>query len=234
MTNRELAETLWQKRTEEAEYFKNLDYFSLTILGSVAETVYILLQDDKDCPIYPYACMEMLSHMQGRHPQYIEILKDAIEGFENLPSKGLPKYDVVKLHTEYVYLCKRNTYLSQINDDADYGKWSESVRRYIDGFDLINGKIGSFHDSQVLPINIDHEEGVIDLKLYMCNGANCIVVIRFEDCTDYNISTDAMPVYLYFGYFFEENGFLTLDLDPLGNISAKHARVISITPIEQE
>lgn len=229
MTNRELAEILWQKKREEEKFLKTLDHYQRPRLGTAATTVFNLLQDDKDSPIYPYVCMEVLSRMQGDSPNYKCVLKDAIDAFDTLPLKGAPQYNIENLRAQYQKLNDRERYMSKISEDAENGIWSESVRHYIDGFDLINGKIGSFHDSKVLSISIDHEAETIDLTLAMCNGADCVVAIRFEDCTDYNINTDTLPVILYFGFFFEENGFLTLDLDPWGSISARHAKIISIT-----
>lgn len=232
MTNRELAEILWQKKNEEKEFLKTLDHYQSPKLDTAAMTVFKLLQDDKDCPVYPYACMEVLSRMQGSHPDFMAILKDAIDGFEKLSSKGLPGFDIEDLRTQYDHLCKRKEYIDKVSNDAEHGVWSESVKDYIDGFELINGKIGSFHDSELIAININNENGTVDTKFHMCNGTNSIVEIRLEGCVDYQLYTDTIPVYLYFGYFYERNGFLTLDMDPLGYISAKSAKVLSVTSMK--
>lgn len=105
----------------------------------------------------------------------------------------------------------------------------------IDGFNLIaHGNMGSFHDSELLSIIIDHEANHVKLKLHMCNGADEILEVRFEGHIDYKIygDGDCGCLYLYGGYFYRFNNRVYLDLDPLGEISADHLRVISFTPAE--
>ncbi len=69
----------------------------------------------------------------------------------------------------------------------------------------------------------------------MCNGADEILEVRFEGHIEYKIYGygDCVCPYLSGGYFYRFNNRIYLDLDPLGEISADHLRVISFLPAEE-
>ncbi len=127
------------------------------------------------------------------------------------------------------------SYIAEASEKADAGELMDDLCDLIDGFDLIaHGNMGSFHDSELLSINIYHEANFIELKLHMCNGTDEILELRFEGHIEYKIygDGDCACLYLYGGYFYCFNNRIHLDLDPLGEISADHLRVISFLPAE--
>lgn len=232
MTNRELAEALWKKILEEREESaRQKCYAPWKLTPKGLDVVYRLLENDKSAPIFPFVCEELLKHLTYRDIDYLKIKKNLLEAVRMHVEQGHPdEFDIHQLEKDIAFLENRAEYLSKIEDAAEHGEWDSYAGELIDGFDLINGEIGSFHDSELLDVVANHEEDFVELTFYMSNGADCLFKIRFEGNIDYNCYVDCIRVYLSFGYFYRQGDFVTLALDGWGEVSARHAHVISVTP----
>ena len=126
--------------------------------------------------------------------------------------------------------------MTKIMDAAEKGVWTEDVRDLIDGFDRINGVIGSFHDSELLSVYIDHDARTAEMTFHMMNGVDLLVNLLFEDVKKYEVFAfrmDSSP-YLDFGYFFRCDDLLVFQIDGYGSIEAGKMKVISVKPFEEQ
>jgi hypothetical protein len=204
--------------------------------GDLMKTVAFLMNDAPDNPACLYSNLESAKSTLWRNYRYPGYLRNALESAEILNRNGAEIS--VSLEDLKGALRKREefaSYIAEAEEKANEGELMDDLRDLIDGFDLIaHGNMGSFHDSELLSILIDHEANHIELKLHMCNGSDEILEVRFEGHIEYNIygDGDCGCQYLYGGYFYRFNNRIYLDLDPLGEISADHLRVISFLPAE--
>ncbi|MCF0196055.1 MAG: hypothetical protein HUK03_02240 [Bacteroidaceae bacterium] len=234
MTNLEIAESLWQSLKDEQKRYAKQKHFVFPMLGghtSTFETMYNLLNDDKDAPLFGHVCLELLKHIRyGR--EYRTIFREAVENFRSQEGVAMPLYtDGVTIEDHLRVIDDFETYIKKIEEDAEEGKWSESVRDLIDGFDLINEKIGSFHDSELLAFDVNIKKQQIDFALHMCNGVDEFVRLRMLGCNEYKIwSWIGDIMYLDFGYFYEEYKRLVFSLDPVGEFYADKMIVLEVRP----
>lgn len=205
--------------------------------GDLMKTVAFLMNDAPDNPACLYSNIESAKSTPWRNYQYTGYLRNALESAENLKGNGAE----ISVNLEELKRVLRqreefSSYIAEAEEKADEGELMEDLRDLIDGFDLIaHGNMGSFHDSELLSIIIDHEVDYIELRLHMCNGADDILEMRFEGHIEYKISGDGDCdcLYLYGGYFYRFDNRICLDLDPLGEISADNLRIISFLPAEE-
>lgn len=200
------------------------------VADKAVEVARWLIKDDDASPMLAYANLECANNTPWESYDYLTYLSNAVNAFKALADKGVKvDVDIKQLEDTLKDRQEFDDYLSDIEDKAEEGELSEDLRDLIDGFDTINRKMGSFHDSELHSVDIHHEEDYIDLEFYMCNGADHILKIRFEGSVDYNIKgeADIDSGYLFWGYFYARNNRIYLKLEDIGTISADQARVIS-------
>lgn len=227
----QLYNAIMQRRRHPRGYDFMLDSKQLM------EIVIWLLKDAKDSAPYAYANLECANHTEWEDFEYLKYLQNAVYAFRRLKQNGF------KLNVDMDNLEKRlqkredfGKYVSEAEKKAESGEIMENLRDLIDGFDEINNKIGSFHDSELVSAAINYDEDFIELKLHMCNGADDIVTFRFEGNIDNSVSGYGFGCGLdiYWGYFYRLEDRIVLSLDPIGKISANRLRVVSIEPCLNE
>ena len=128
-----------------------------------------------------------------------------------------------------------NEDMALIVSNAESGIWSEEIRDLVDGFDEINGTVGSFHDSELLSVSIDHDTRTAIMKFHMMNGVNLFLTLLFEKVEEYEFNAYDLSyaTYLDFGYFVRQGDTILFQLDGYGSISAGRMKVLSVEPIEE-
>ena len=128
-----------------------------------------------------------------------------------------------------------NDDMALIVSNAESGIWSEEIRDLVDGFDEINGTVGSFHDSELLSVSIDHDTRTAVMKFHMMNGGNLFLTLLFEKVEEYEMNAYELTsgTYLDFGYFVRQGDTILFQLDGYGSISAGRMKVLSVEPIEE-
>lgn len=201
------------------------------------EVVGWLLKDSHNNLAYAYSNLECANSTSWQKYEYLVYLRNAVSAFRDLKENGI-KFNA-DLNQLEISLQKREAfaqYLSEVEEKAESGELADDLRDLIDGYDKINKKTGSFHDSELRCVNINHEVDFIELKFRMCNGADDLVTVRFEGNIEYEMSSccDFGYVYLNWGYFYRFQNRVCLYLDSYGEISAEHLSVISIEPAPQD
>ncbi len=233
----ELGTALYRYLEDCRKEARGLNYRLLSNYGDLMKTVAFLMHDAPNDPACLYSNIESAKHILWRNYRYPEYLREALESAEILKRNGAEiSVSLEELNTALRQREEFGSYIAEAAEKADEGELMDDLRDLIDGFDLIaHGAMGSFHDSELLSVIIDHEADYVELKLHMCNGADHILVVRFEGQIDYKMEGDGDCdcLYLYGGYFYRFNNRIHLDLDPLGEISADHLRVISFISAEE-
>ena len=146
------------------------------------KTVAFLMNDAPDNPACLYSNLESAKSTLWRNYRYPGYLRNALESAEILNRNGAEIS--VSLEDLKGALRKREefaSYIAEAEEKANEGELMDDLRDLIDGFDLIaHGNMGSFHDSELLSILIDHEANHIELKLHMCNGSDEILEVRLN------------------------------------------------------
>lgn len=234
----EIGEKLYRYINNKLKASPKYDFRLYSKKGKLMETVSWLLEDYPESPACAYSNLECVKHTPWKDYKFLHFLRQAEKSLSIIQTKG-GDVSSLKLDDVRESIKQRQAfsdYIAEAEDRAEYGEIMEDLRDLIDGYDHINEKMGSFHDSELSSMIIDHEGNYIELKLHMCNGADGMLTLRFEGHIEYEIAGDGdcMCLYLYGGYFYRSNNRVCLDLDPLGVIEADNVRVISFSPYEGE
>lgn len=230
---RALGEALYRYYSDLQE--QSQGYNRRLALGKpeLMKTVAWLLEGIKDSPAAAMAnleCAKMLPWTDYDFPRYLRAGVESLEALKAAGAKMALNADKMKDD-----LRQRQEYserLREAREKAEDGILMEDLRPFIEGFDIINGKMGSFHDSEIVRAEVNSLDDYAILSFNMLNGAEARLTLRFDGMIDSRLSIDLDP-FIHFGYFYSEFGRVYLVIEGIGEISANQVSVEEFKPLEE-